>query len=156
MFPLLTSVLVGKSASGVVVMLSDTELAGTELETWIQGAFANVTKIRHGNNANYIANTTQDALNEMGKIGGNSPAEVVIIARNLSSAAYGGGNAQGYNTLTIPVISPTSYVSRDAGDRLGWRTGSATNGPPTAGMGTNGHLGRNPCDRSVSRFLRFL
>ncbi|MDF1712483.1 MAG: PEP-CTERM sorting domain-containing protein [Akkermansiaceae bacterium] len=134
--PLLTSVLVANSASGVVVMLSDTELAGAELETWIQGAFANVTEIRHGDYANYGAATTQDALNGTGAFAGNGAAEVVIIGRTLSSAAYGSGNAQGYNTLTIPVVSLTSYVSRDLGGRLGWHTGSATNGPPTAGAET--------------------
>jgi hypothetical protein len=117
-------------------MLSDTELPGAELETWIQGAFANVTEIRHGDYSSFSASTSQDALAGTGAFAGGGPAEVVIIGRSLSSAAYSGGNADGYNALTIPVVSLTSYVSRDAGNRLGWHTGSASNGPATAGAET--------------------
>lgn len=44
-----------------------------------------------------------------------------------------GGNADGYNGLAIPVVSFTSYIARELGNRMGWHTGSASNGISTLG-----------------------
>jgi hypothetical protein len=63
-FPIVASLAAASSAPGVVVVLSDTEAPGAELETWIQGAFSNVTEIRHGNYANFTASTKLEASTE--------------------------------------------------------------------------------------------
>ena len=123
------------TSQGIVVMLSDTEPPGAELETWISANFTNVTEIRHGNYADFSATASQDALLGTGPHAGNGRAEVFIIGRTLSSPAYQ-NVATGYNTLPIPVVSLTAYTARQDGNRLGWHASGATNGVPTAGAET--------------------
>ena len=124
------------SSSGIVVLVSDTE-ATSEIDDFLNANFANVTEIRNANYADFGAAGTQDALLGTGAFAGSGAADVVIIGRNLGSAAYSGGAADGYNALSIPVISFTSYVSRGGvGDRLGWHSGSASSNISTLGAET--------------------
>lgn len=121
-------------ASALVVVLSDTQPSGSALENYINSNFSNVTEIRHADYSDFNATTTQDAINGTGAFAGSAAADVVIIGRLLSSGAYSGGNADGYNTLALPVVSLTSYVSRTNNGRLGWHSGStAASGAPTDG-----------------------
>ncbi len=86
--------------------------------TFLNDNFSNITNIESGNFANFGSAATTTAL------AANGGADLVIIGRTLSSAAYDNGDADGYNGLTIPVVSFTSFVSRAAGNRLGWHSGS--------------------------------
>ena len=66
--------------------------------------FSNIGTVEHGDFAAYPA-------------AGPAPwtmaaPDLVIIGRSLSSSAYDNGDADGYNSMTIPMISFTSYVSR--------------------------------------------
>jgi len=128
---------VTSTSSGVVVMLSDGVTPGTgELETFLNTYFDNITQIRHGNYAMFSAVATQDALLGTGTFAGMGLADVVIIGRSLSSADYDAFDAAGYNSLNIPVVSLTSYVARQDGDRLGWHASGATSDKPTLGEET--------------------
>ena len=113
-------------SSGLVVMLSDLTPAGSPLESWIQSNFPDVTEIRHGNFANFAA--SQDALLGNGVHAGNGAADVMIIGRSLSSGDYSGGASDGYNGVSIPVVSLTSYAVRTLGNRMGWHDSSTTVG----------------------------
>lgn len=51
--------------------------------------------------------------------------EVAFIGRFVSSSAYSNTtNSRAWNGLTIPVVSLTSYVSRDSGNRWAWHSAS--------------------------------
>jgi hypothetical protein len=118
---------VTSTSSGIVVMLSDGVAPGSGvLETFLNTNFTNVTQIRHGNYALFSATATQDALNGTGAFAGMGAADVVIFGRSVASADYDAFDAAGYNTLTIPVVSLTSYIVRQDGDRLGWHASGAT------------------------------
>lgn len=108
----------------------------TQLSDYFTSTFTNVTEVRVGDFANFSAAATQEALLGTGAFAGMGAADFVVIGRTLSSTAYGGGAAQGYNSLAIPVISFTSYTARADGDRLGWHTGSASNDKSTVGEET--------------------
>ena len=112
------------SSSALVVMLSDLAPAGSPLETWIQSNFTNVTEIRHGNWAHFV--NSADARNGTGAFAGGGPADVVIIGRSLSSGDYDAGESDGYNSITIPVVSLTSYTVRTLNNRMGWHNSLAT------------------------------
>jgi hypothetical protein len=50
--------------------------------------------------------------------------DLFILGRALSSAAYANAaNSAAFNSLTIPVVAFTSYVTRPDGDRWGWHSG---------------------------------
>ncbi|MDA7881400.1 PEP-CTERM sorting domain-containing protein [Akkermansiaceae bacterium] len=137
-FTLISSLLAASamSSSGIIILVSDTETT-SEIDDFLNANFTNVTEIRNADYANFADPATQDALNGTGVFAGSGAAEVVIIGRNLGSGAYSGGAADGYNALSIPVISFTSYVSRGGvGDRLGWHDGSASNTISTIGAET--------------------
>jgi len=119
------------SSSAIVVMLSDLAPVGSPLETYINNNFSNVTEIRHSNFANFAG--SQDALLGTGAFAGNGAADVVIIGRSLSSGGYSSGNADGYNGVSIPVVSLTSYTVRTVGNRMGWHNSSTTTGTLIAG-----------------------
>lgn len=126
------------ASSGVVILLSDTVAPGPGgvLETFFNTSFSNVTQIRHANFANFASQATQDALLGAGAYAGMGPADVVIIGRSLASADYDAFDAAGFNTLTIPVVSLTSYVVRQDGDRLGWHASGATTDKSVTGAET--------------------
>lgn len=123
-------------SSAIVVMISDLTPAGAPIEDFFNDNFTNVTEIRHGNFANFSAPASQDALNGTGAFAGQGAADVFVIGRSLSSGGYDAGDADGYNGITIPFINMTSYTAREAGNRLGWHTGSATNGGSRNGAET--------------------
>ncbi|MFT6178784.1 MAG: hypothetical protein ACJAQT_003568 [Akkermansiaceae bacterium] len=112
-------------ASALVVMISDLSPAGAPIEDFFSNNFSNVTEIRHGDFANF--SNSQDALNGTGAFAGMGAADVFVIGRSLSSGGYDAGDADGYNGISIPFINMTSYTAREAGNRLGWHTGSAGN-----------------------------
>ena len=115
------------SASAVVVMISDLTPAGSPIEDFFNNNFSNVTEIRHANYANFSDPLSQDALNGTGAFAGLGAADIFVVGRSLSSSHYDAGDADGYNSINIPFINFTSYTAREAGDRLGWHTGSANN-----------------------------
>ncbi len=122
-------------SSALVVMLSDLVPADSagNIETFLSSNFTNVTEIRHSNWANFNAATTQDALNGTGAFAGGGAADVVVIGRSLSSGQYSNFDASGYNSLTIPVVSLTSYTVRQNGNRMGWHGSSTTTGQQIGG-----------------------
>ena len=125
------------TSSAVIVLLSDTVTPGTGvLEGFLTSSFGNVTEIRHGNFALFSAATTQDALNGTGAYAGMGAADVAIIGRALSSADYDNFESAGYNTLTIPVVSLTSYTARQDANRMGWHGSGATGDKSTLGNET--------------------
>lgn len=117
-------------------MISDLTPGGSPIEDFFTDNFNNVTEIRHGDFANFSSTASQDALNGTGIYAGNGPADVFVVGRSLSSGGYDAGDADGYNGITIPFINFTSYTARELGDRLGWHTGSATNGGSRNGSET--------------------
>ena len=117
-------------------MVSDLTPAGSPIEDFFKDNFTNVTEVRHGNYANFSAAASQDALNGTGAHAGNGAADIFVIGRSLSSGEYDNGDADGYNAITIPFVNFTSYTARSAGNRLGWHTGSATNGGSRNGAET--------------------
>jgi hypothetical protein len=122
------------TSSGIVILLSDGQLAGTGvLENFFLTNFNNVTQIRHGNFANFNAPATQDALNGTGAWTGFGPVDVVILGRTIASADYI-TNAVGYNTLDIPVVALSSYAVRQDGPRLGWHASNNSTDKSVAGL----------------------
>lgn len=119
------------SSNADVVLLSHTA-GNNDLAAYLAG-YSNVTEVRFGDWANYNAATTQDAINGTGAYAGMGAADVVVIGRSLSSAAYDNGDALGYNTIGVPVVALTSYVARETGTRLGWHDGSAAHALDPAG-----------------------
>ena len=120
-------------SSALVVLLSDlvpADPAGN-IESFFTSNFTNVTEVRHANHANFAGSA--DARNGTGAFAGQGAADVIVIGRSLSSGDYDAGDAAGYNTLTIPVVSMTSYTVRQDGDRLGWHASGATTNKPIAG-----------------------
>lgn len=101
-------------AVNVVISAIDT----SEIEAFLAANFTDAV-VTAGNFAVFSSSATTAAL------AANGGADLVIIGRSLSSGEYGSGAADGYNGLTIPVISFTSYVARELGNRMGWHTGSA-------------------------------
>ncbi|MFP6878074.1 MAG: fibronectin type III domain-containing protein, partial [Roseibacillus sp.] len=121
-------------SSALVIMISDlVPGSGGNIETFLSTNFTNVTEIRHSNWANFNAAGTQDALNGTGTFAGGGAADVVIIGRSLSSGHYDNFDASGYNSLTIPVVSLTSYTVRQNGNRMGWHGSSTTTGQQIGG-----------------------
>ena len=122
-------------SSALVIMLSDLVPADSagNIETFLSTNFTNVTEIRHSNWANFNAAGTQDALNGTGAFAGGGAADVVVIGRSLSSGHYDNFDASGYNSLTIPVVSLTSYTVRQNGNRMGWHGSSTTTGQQIGG-----------------------
>ena len=122
-------------SSALVIMLSDLAPSGSagNIETFFSTNFTNVTEIRHSNWANFNAAGTQDALNGTGAFAGGGAADVVIIGRSLASGDYDNFDASGYNSLTIPVVSLTSYTVRQNGNRMGWHGSSTTTGQQIGG-----------------------
>jgi len=115
-------------SSALVVMISDLTPSGSPIEEFFNNNFSNITEIRHGNYADAAAATSLDALNGTGAFTGNGAADVFVIGRSLGSAAYQGGAADAYNSISIPFINFTSYTARETGNRLGWHTDGAANG----------------------------
>lgn len=126
------------TSPGVVILLSDTQAPGPAgvLETFLTTNFNNVTEIRHANFALFSAAATQDALNGTGAYAGLGPVDVVIFGRTLASADYDNFDAAGYNNLSIPVVSLTSYVVRQDANRLGWHGSGATTDKSVVGSET--------------------
>ena len=122
-------------SSALVIMISDLVPADSagNIETFFSTNFTNVTEIRHSNWANFNAAGTQDALNGTGAFAGGGATDVVIIGRSLSSGHYDNFDASGYNSLTIPVVSLTSYTVRQNGNRMGWHGSSTTTGQQIGG-----------------------
>ena len=123
-------------SSALVVVLSDLVPSepASNIESFFTNNFTNVTEVRHANYANFAASA--DAINGTGTFAGMGAADVFVIGRSLSSGDYDAGDAAGYNTLTIPVISFTSYTTRQDGNRLGWHASGATTDKPIAGAET--------------------
>lgn len=120
-------------SSALVVLLSDlvpADPAGN-IESFFTNNFTNVTEVRHANYANFAGSA--DAINGTGAFAGQGAADIVVIGRSLSSGDYDAFDAAGYNGLTIPVISFTSYTTRQDGNRLGWHASGATTNKPIAG-----------------------
>lgn len=111
------------SAANILVSASDT----SEIEAFLSANYSDANVTAAGDFSNFNAAGTQSALNGV---------DLVIIGRSLSSSAYANGNADGYNGLNIPVLNFTSYTARNAGNRMGWHTGSATNNKSVAGSET--------------------
>ncbi|MDC0260266.1 hypothetical protein OAK39_01195, partial [Akkermansiaceae bacterium] len=111
------------SAANILVSASDT----SEIEAFLAANYSDANVTAAGDFSNFNAPGTQSALNGV---------DLVIIGRSLSSTAYASGNADGYNGLNIPVLNFTSYTARNAGNRMGWHTGSATNNKSVAGNET--------------------
>lgn len=124
------------SSQALVVVLSDTEAVGSDVENYLNSNFLNIDEIRHGNFANFANAGTQDALNGTGAFAGAGAADIVIIGRTLTSAAYSGGAADGYNTLSIPIVALTTFVTRPTGNRLGWHAGTNSNDQSILGAET--------------------
>ncbi len=122
-------------SSALIVVLSDLVPADPSgnIESFLMSNFTNVTEIRHGNYANFSSTASQDALNGTGAFAGMGAADVFMIGRSLSSGDYDAGDADGYNALTIPIVSLTSYTVRNTGDRMGWHGSGALQGPLVAG-----------------------
>jgi len=111
------------SAANILVSALDT----SEIEAFLAANYSDANVTAAGDFSNFNAASTQSALNGV---------DLVIIGRSLSSSAYANGNADGYNGLEIPVLNFTSYTARNAGNRMGWHTGSATNNKSVAGNET--------------------
>ena len=111
------------SAANILVSASDT----SEIEAFLAANYSDANVTAAGDFSNFNAASTQSALDGV---------DLVIIGRSLSSSAYANGNADGYNGLEIPVLNFTSYTARNAGNRMGWHTGSATNNKSVAGNET--------------------
>lgn len=111
------------SAVNILVSASDT----SQIEAFLSANYTNANVTAAGNFSDFGAQATQDAL-----VG----VDLVIIGRSLSSADYANGRADGYNGLNIPVLNFTSYTARNAGNRMGWHTGSASANQPVAGAET--------------------
>ena len=111
------------SAANILVSASDT----SAIEAFLAANYSDANVTAAGDFSNFNAAGTQSALDGV---------DLVIIGRSLSSSAYGNGNADGYNGLNIPVLNFTSYTARNAGNRMGWHTGSATNNKSVAGNET--------------------
>ena len=123
-------------SSAIVVMLSDLVDPGNpahvqNIEDYLNNNFSNVTEIRHGDWSNFAASA--DARNGTGAFAGGGAADVVIIGRSLSSGGYASGNADGYNGLSIPVVSLTSYTVRTVGNRMGWHSLATSTNKAIAG-----------------------
>ena len=103
-------------ASGANILVS--ALDTSEIEAFLAANYSDANVTAAGDFSNFNAASTQSALDGV---------DLVIIGRSLSSSAYANGNADGYNGLEIPVLNFTSYTARNAGNRMGWHTGSATN-----------------------------
>lgn len=88
--------------------------------SFLNDNFTNIDNIESGNFGTFSSTATTDAL------AANGGADLVIIGRTLSSGDYDAGVSDGYNTLTIPVVSFTSFVSRASGNRLGWHGDSVS------------------------------
>lgn len=102
----------------------------SEIEKFLATYYTDANVTAAGNFGNFGSAATAAAL----AAGGG--ADLVIIGRTLNSADYDNGDADGYNTLDIPLISFTSYVSRSVGDRLGWHTGTANHSHSVLGTET--------------------
>jgi len=102
------------SSQALVVVLSDTEAVGSDVENYLNSNFLNIDEIRHGNFANFANAGTQDALNGTGAFAGAGAADIVIIGRTLTIAAYSGG-ASPYLSLPSPLSSPAPPVTGSAG-----------------------------------------
>ncbi|MGK0186412.1 MAG: hypothetical protein ACI9R3_002195 [Verrucomicrobiales bacterium] len=113
-------------AVNIVISASDT----SEIEAFLGANYTDAVVTAAGNFANFSSAESTAAL----AAGGG--ADLMIIGRSLSSGDYGAFNAQGYNSLTIPVLNFTSYTARNAGDRMGWHVGSASADKPVAGAET--------------------
>lgn len=138
------------TSHAIVIMVSGGTT--TDIAAFLNSKYSNVTEIRQGNFANFAAPATQAALNGTGAFSGMGATNLVIIGRTLSSADYDNFDAAGYNALPIPVVSFTSYVSRQDSNRMGWHAGGATNNKLTAGNETvitaagNSLFGAGPFD----------
>lgn len=119
----------------IVILISDRTPSGAPIESFFTDHFDNVAEIRHADFSNFSAQATQDALNGEGVHAGNGPVDVVVIGRSLDSPPYQAA-ADGYNTLTIPVINFTGYTARQDGNRLGWHASGVTTNQPIAGEET--------------------
>lgn len=107
---------------------TNADFAGTEaLRTYLTDNFAGITAFNVGN---YADPTTIPA-----------GTDVAIIGRFISSNNYSDvTRAQGWNALTIPVISFTSFASRDNGSRLAWHSGSSADAGAGSANGADSTL----------------
>lgn len=63
--------------------------------------------------------------------------DLFIVGRVLGSASYQSvDNSATFNSLTIPVVAFTSYVTRPDGNRWGWHSGGISTAQTTAGNET--------------------
>ncbi len=115
------------SAKAIVVVVSATAGNTAVIAAYVTANFSNVTEVRQGNFAVFSAAATTTAL---------TGADLVIIGRTLASAEYDVGDAAGYNSLALPVVSLTSYVSRPDATRLGWHSGGVNATLSAAGTET--------------------
>ena len=107
------------------VLLISTNVAATAAPTsaFFTDNFSNITEVRIGNYANFGLAATQDAVNGTGAFAGMGVADFVVFNRLISSTDYQNNVSAGYNTINIPVVSLTSFVTRPDTGRLGWHTG---------------------------------
>ncbi len=125
------------SASAITVVISGGNAAGNaEITSFLNANFSNVTEVRSGDFANFTSTATQEALNGTGT---SAAADLVIFGRQTTSSAYQ-NVAAGYNGLTIPVVSLTSFVTRSTGNRLGWTSGNILNQNSTGTAGAEATL----------------
>lgn len=103
------------SASAVNILISASDTS--QIEAFLAANYTDANVTAAGNFANFSDPATQAALVDV---------DLVIIGRSLASTDYDNGDADGYNGLSIPVLNFTSYTARNAGNRMGWHTGSAT------------------------------
>lgn len=113
------------TASAITVVISGGDATGnTEIANFLNANFSNVNEVRTGDFANFSSTATQDALNGTGTFAGSAAADLVIFGRLTTSSAYQNDVAAGFNDLTTPVVSFTSFVTRSTTDRLGWTGGN--------------------------------
>lgn len=99
------------------------------METFLNANFSNITSLKSGDYSNFIGNPAQQA--------DIAAADVVIIARILSSAAYSdAARSAAWNAISVPVVSFTSYVTRPDGNRFGWESGGTNNMFSSTGLET--------------------
>ncbi len=96
---------------------------------FLNANFSNITTLKSGDYSDFINVPALKADVDA--------ADVVIIGRILSSAAYDNATrSAAFNGLTVPLVSLTSYVTRTAGARLSWESGAVNNTTPLTGNET--------------------
>ncbi|HHY86202.1 MAG TPA: PEP-CTERM sorting domain-containing protein [Verrucomicrobia bacterium] len=107
------------SSHGANVVVSGTDLAGNQpILDFLQANFADI-------------NLTFGDYSDPATIPAGT--DVFIVGRILTSGAYDNAeNSATFNSLDIPIVAFTSFVTRTAGNRWSWESG------PTAGASVDG------------------